>query len=110
MERVLFLELGADDYVVKPFNDRELLARVRGAIRRSEGHCSDVFNFADVQIDFRKMEVRRQGRLVPFTAQEFKVLKFMTRNSERAISRGELLNESGVITITRRLAPWIITS
>jgi DNA-binding response OmpR family regulator len=61
MERVSFLELGADDYVVKPFNDRELLARVRAAMRRSEAHYSDIFHFADVLIDFRKMEVRRQG-------------------------------------------------
>jgi len=93
MHRILFLELGADDYVVKPFNNRELVARVRAAMRRSEAQYSDIFHFADVLIDFRKMEVRRQGKLVPFTAQEFKVLKFMTRNVERAISREELLNE-----------------
>ena len=92
-ERVLFLELGADDYVVKPFNSRELLARVRAAMRRYQGCGGDGFTFGDVQVDFRKMEVRRQGRLVPFTAQEFKVLKFMTRNADRAISREELLTE-----------------
>ena len=93
MERVLFLELGADDYVVKPFNGRELLARVRAAMRRAQGHGADVFTFGDVHVDFRRMEVRRQGTLVPFTAQEFKVLKFMIHNPERVISREELLNE-----------------
>lgn len=93
MERVRFLELGADDYVVKPFNGRELLARVRAAIRRSQGHHADVFTFGEVQVDFRKMEVRRQGALVPLTAQEFKVIKFMIQHSERVLSREELLNE-----------------
>src|SRR5215472_15281160 len=85
MHRILFLELGADDYVVKPFNNRELVARVRAAMRRSEAQYSDIFHFADVPIDLSKMEVRRQGKLVTSTAQEFKVLKFMTRNVERAI-------------------------
>lgn len=92
-ERVLFLELGADDYVVKPFNGRELLARARAAIRRSQAYVRDTFAFGDVQVDFRRMEVRRQGRLVRFTAQEFRVLKFMTSHPERPISRAELLNE-----------------
>lgn len=92
MERVLFLELGADDYVVKPFNERELLARVRAAVRRSERNYKEAFSFSDVQIDFRKMEVRREGNPIILTAQEFKVLKFMTLNAERAISREELLN------------------
>jgi DNA-binding response OmpR family regulator len=92
-ERVLFLELGADDYVVKPFNARELLARVRAAMRRSQGCRSDVFIFGDVQVDFRRMEVRRQDAPVPLTAQEFKVLKFMIQHSERPLSRTELLNE-----------------
>ena len=93
MERVLFLELGADDYVAKPFNERELLARVRAAMRRSQVYDGDTFTFGDIQVDFRRMEVRRQGKPVPFTALEFKVLKFMARNAERVISREELLNE-----------------
>jgi DNA-binding response OmpR family regulator len=93
MERVLFLELGASDYMVKPFNDKELLARIRAVLRRSHGHDAEVFAFGEVHADFRKMEVRRQGRLVPLTAMEFKVLKFMIRNAERAIGREELLNE-----------------
>lgn len=93
MERVLFLELGADDYVVKPVNGRELLARVRAAMRRSQNRYADIFTFADVQVDFRKMEVWRQGALVPFTALEFKVLKFMIQHSGRVLTREELLNK-----------------
>ena len=92
-ERVLLLELGADDYIVKPFNGRELLARVRATMRRSLGYSGDIIAFGDVQVDFRRMEVRRHGGLVSFTAQEFKVLKFMTCNAERAFSREQLLNE-----------------
>ena len=93
VERVLFLELGAADYVVMPFNERELLARVRAGIRRSQADDRNIFKFGDVEVDFHKIEVRRQGKPVPFTALEFKVLKFMTHNPERVVSREELLNE-----------------
>ena len=93
MERILLLELGASDYLVKPFNGKELLARIHVVLRRSQGHDAEVFAFGEVHADFRKMEVRRQGRLVPLTAMEFKVLKFMIRNADRAIGREELLNE-----------------
>jgi DNA-binding response OmpR family regulator len=59
-------------------------------MRRAQGQCTEVFTFGDVQVDFSKMEVRRQGTLVPFTAQEFKVLKYVIHNPERVISREEL--------------------
>ena len=96
IDKVVLLELGADDYVTKPFNSRELLARVRAAVRRhtqepmSDG---DNDNFGEVQVNFRTMEVCRQGTAIPLTPQEFKVLRFFLRNAGRVISDAELLRE-----------------
>jgi DNA-binding response OmpR family regulator len=94
VDKVLLLEMGADDYVTKPFSPRELLARVRAAVRRSGRQSSgSVQSFGDVAVDFAKMEVTRSGQPVAMTAQEFKVLKFLMENAERVVSREELLNE-----------------
>jgi DNA-binding response OmpR family regulator len=94
MDKVLLLELGADDYVTKPFSPRELLARVRAALRRSaRAPLEERFAFDEVDVDFTRMQLTRAGELIPLTAQEFKVLKFMVENRERVISRDELLNE-----------------
>jgi DNA-binding response OmpR family regulator len=93
-DKVLLLELGADDYVTKPFSPRELLARVRAAVRRSgRGTVGETFGFGEVAVNFTKMELTRGGKLVALTAQEFKILKFMSENQERVVSREELLNE-----------------
>src|SRR5712692_9255906 len=93
MDKVLLLELGAHDYVTKPFSPRELLARVRTAMRRSSRTpTSETFGFGDVKVDFTKMELWREGNPVQLTSQEFKVLKFMIQNAERVLSREELLN------------------
>ncbi len=93
MDKVLLLELGAHDYVTKPFSPRELLARVRTAMRRSSRiPLTETFRFGDVKVDFTKMELWREGNLVQLTSQEFKVLKFMIQNAERVLSREELLN------------------
>jgi DNA-binding response OmpR family regulator len=93
-DKVLLLELGADDYVTKPFSPRELLARVRAALRRTVRTATgDVVTFDGISVDFTKMEVNRNGELVVLTAQEFKTLKFLIQNAERVISRDELLNE-----------------
>lgn len=94
MDKVLLLELGADDYVTKPFSPRELLARTRAALRRtSRIPAVDTFTFDDVVVDFTRMQLLRAGQLLAATAQEFKLLKFMIENRERVISREELLNE-----------------
>jgi DNA-binding response OmpR family regulator len=93
IDKVSLLELGADDYVTKPFSPRELLARVRAAIRRaSRTAASETYKFDDVVVDFTKMQLSRGGQPVQLTAQEFKILRFMTQNPERVIPREELLN------------------
>src|SRR5438445_4404155 len=104
-DKVLLLELGADDYVTKPFSPRELLARVRRAMRRNGAKTSMVSNvaaqetnhellvFKDVQIDFTSMEATRGGKPIAMTAQEFKLLKYLARSPVRVISREDMLNE-----------------
>jgi len=93
-DKVLLLELGADDYVTKPFSPRELLARVRAAVRRNKRtEPAELFVFGDVSADFAKMELTRGGRSVALTAQEFKILKFFAQNPGRVFSRSTLLNE-----------------
>jgi DNA-binding response OmpR family regulator len=95
LDKVVLLELGADDYVTKPFSPRELLARVRATVRRLNQTSDklDSFTFDDVEVNFSKMELRRGGQIVPLTPQEFKMLRFFLNNQERVISRTELLNE-----------------
>ena len=104
-DKVVLLELGADDYVTKPFSPKELLARVRRAMRRNvrrqqavagaEAVVSphDLLVFGEVEIDFTSMEAKCGGKPVSMTAQEFKLLRFLSRAVDRVISREELLNE-----------------
>jgi two-component system, OmpR family, alkaline phosphatase synthesis response regulator PhoP len=93
-DKVLLLELGADDYVTKPFSPRELLARVRAAIRRSgRAEVGDIVTFDGISVNFAKMEVVRDSQPVELTAREFNALKFLVQNPERVISRDELLSE-----------------
>jgi DNA-binding response OmpR family regulator len=93
-DKVLLLELGADDYVTKPFSPRELLARVRAALRHTvRAPEVQVFSFDGISVDFKKMEIKRDGQIVVLTAQEFKTFQFLVQNADRVISRDELLNE-----------------
>lgn len=93
-DKVLLLELGADDYVTKPFSPRELTARVQAAIRRQRKPApATVYRFADCEIDFKKMTAYRSGHPVVFTAHEYKLLKFLTENAEQVLTRERLLNE-----------------
>src|SRR5208337_1561822 len=93
VDKVLLLELGADDYVTKPFSPRELLARVRAAIRRlnQSPEKRELYSFDDVEVNFSKMELSKAGKLVPLTPQEFKMLRFFLNNEERVVSRAEFL-------------------
>jgi DNA-binding response OmpR family regulator len=93
-DKVLLLELGADDYVTKPFSPRELLARVEAAIRRtSKSGSAKLTQFGDISIDAAKMEVRRDGAAITLTAHEFKLLRYFVENAGRVLTRSELLND-----------------
>ena len=94
VDKVLLLELGADDYVTKPFSPRELMARVQAAIRRRKRPTqSATYRFGECEIDFEKMTAKRSGAPVILTSHEFKLLRFFTDHPERVLSREVLLNE-----------------
>ena len=94
-DKVLLLELRADDYVTKPFSPRELLARVQAALRRPQMQTAMAASckFGECEVDFAKMSARRAGKPITLTAHEFKLLKYFVENAERVLSREELLNE-----------------
>jgi DNA-binding response OmpR family regulator len=93
-EKVLGLELGADDYVTKPYSRRELQARVKALLRRSAGELPETCRFGDVEIDFARGEVRRQGAPVEVTPLEFRVLTAFARRQGRVLTRQQLLDEA----------------
>jgi len=94
-EKVLGLELGADDYVTKPYSARELRARVKAQLRRSEaaGQRGNVYRFGDAELDFVRCELRRAGRTVDLSALEYKLLSTFVRYSGRMLTRAQLLDE-----------------
>jgi DNA-binding response OmpR family regulator len=96
-DKVLLLELGADDYVTKPFSPRELMARVQAAIRRtqkvSSSSNSNHVKFSNITADFSSMEFFKDGAPVVLTAHEIKLLRYFIDHAERVITREELLND-----------------
>src|SRR5207249_2479522 len=94
-DRVAGLELGADDYVVKPFSPRELVARIRAVLRRSEIRSSapaEVLTVADVSIDMKKMRATVDGRTVDLTPTEFQLLAALMREPGRVFTRSHVLD------------------
>jgi two-component system alkaline phosphatase synthesis response regulator PhoP len=95
VDRVVGLKLGADDYLVKPFEMAELLARIEALLRRvpSSPIAAEIYQFGDVQVDFRKAEVSKGGQLLEVSAREFKLLKYFIEHRGATLTRDELLNE-----------------
>ena len=98
-EKVVLLELGADDYVTKPFSTIELLARVRAAIRRAHhaprrsSDVPDQIHFGEASVDFPRMQASVSGSPVHLTIYEFKMLSFLVQNMDRVVHRSEILAE-----------------
>jgi DNA-binding response OmpR family regulator len=92
-EKVLGLEVGADDYVTKPFSPAELRARIKAVLRRVARDTPDVYRFGDVHVDFVRFELRRAGSVVHVTPTELRLLSAFVRNRGRALSRQEITDE-----------------
>ena len=96
VDKILGLELGADDYVTKPFNVRELIARIRAVLRRYEGRQQielfETFAFQGLSVNFGSCTVAVDGKKVDLSSREFKLLKFFTEHPGRVYSRNQLLD------------------
>ena len=95
-DRVVGLEMGADDYLSKPFSPRELVARVRAILRRADGAASQdtlpAYDRGELKIDFSTYEVFVRGKSVKLTLKEFELLRFLVQNPSRVLSRDQLLD------------------
>jgi len=95
MDKVLGLKIGADDYLTKPFEMVELLARIEALLRRSaaSGRVSSTYSFGPVRVDFRSTEVHRSGERLTLSAKEFQLLQYFIEHSGETLSREKLLHE-----------------
>jgi len=115
MDKVLGLKIGADDYVTKPFDTMELLARIEALLRRARsggGRPGAIYQFGPIRVDFRRAEVFRHGDPVALSAREFQLIKYFIEHRGATLSRKELLKEvwgySGVIS-TRTVDVHVFT-
>ena len=119
-EKVMRLDLGADDYVTKPFSPKELRARIRALLRRgANDEAGEQYSFSDVEVDFARGEVRRRGEAVDVTPLEFKLLGAFVKNRGRVLTRDRLLDlvwgaetfvtqrvvDNYIVTLRRKLEP-----
>ena len=92
-EKVMGLDMGADDYVTKPFSPRELRARIRALLRRAAADIEPVHRFGDCEVDFSRAELRRNGTRMDLTAIELKMVELFLRNPGRVITREQMIDE-----------------
>jgi DNA-binding response OmpR family regulator len=96
IDKVLGLELGADDYITKPFGMRELLARIRAVLRRATGTAggtTSTYTFGDVHLDFDRQEGRKRSDTIRLTAMEFRIMKYFAEREGRVVTRDMLLDD-----------------
>ncbi len=95
IDKVVGLEVGADDYVTKPFSVMELLARIRAHLRRAAKQVVDLenFSFGDVELNFKKYTARKSGQALDLSAREFEILHYLIRRRGEIVSRDQLLDE-----------------
>jgi two-component system alkaline phosphatase synthesis response regulator PhoP len=93
-EKILGLELGADDYITKPFSAAELRARIKAVLRRFEEDSPSVYRFGECEVDFDRAEIRRAGKPVDATALEFRILSTLIRRKGRVLNREQLIEQA----------------